>query len=307
MEKVLEQIKRGVAELFTETDLKKKLARGKPLRIKVGFDPTVADLHLGHTVLMQKMRQFQDLGHHAVFLIGDFTAQIGDPTGRSEARPVLTKKQVHDYAKTYLDQAFKILDKKKTEVRWNSEWLEKLTPMDFINLGSKQTVARMMERQDFKDRLATGANLSIYEFYYPLLQAYDSVALQADIELGGMDQKFNILLGRQVQERSDQEPQVALLMPLLIGTDGQKKMSKSYGNYIGVTESPKEMFGKIMSLTDEMMWHYYELLTDGDVAVLKKMHPKEAKVGLARILVERFHSKKEADSSAGELDRKGVV
>src|SRR3989338_5563492 len=233
MKSIQEQLKiinRGTAEIFSEEELVKKLNRGKPLRVKLGFDPTLSDLHLGHTVVMEKLRQFQELGHQAIFLIGDYTAQIGDPSGKDSARPSLSKEQVQQHAKTYLDQAFKILDKNKTEVRRNSEWLDKLASMELIQLGSKQTVARMLERQDFKQRIKSGADLSVYEFYYPLLQAYDSVALKSDVELGGLDQKFNLLLGRQIQERYGQEPQAVLLMPLLVGLDGKKKMSKSYGN-----------------------------------------------------------------------------
>ena len=299
----IEKLSRGAVELISTPELEAKLKKGKPLRVKAGFDPTSADLHLGHTVLMQKLKQFQDLGHQVIFLIGDYTAQIGDPSGQSKTRPTLTDQQVKTNAKTYLDQAFKILDKNKTEVRKNSEWLSKMSSMDLVQLGSKQTVARMMERQDFKERLRSGADLSIYEFYYPLLQAYDSVALKADVELGGMDQKFNLLLGRQIQTRSEQEPQVVLLMPLLLGTDGVKKMSKSYGNTIGISEPPKEIFGKIMSITDELMEHYYELLTEENLDEIKKLHPKEAKVRLAKILVSRFYSEKEADEVALEFEK----
>ncbi|MDO8494739.1 MAG: tyrosine--tRNA ligase [Deltaproteobacteria bacterium] len=295
-------LSRGVQEFFSPADLEKKLLKKKQLRVKLGLDPTIADIHLGHTVVLQKLRQFQDLGHEVIFLIGDFTAQIGDPSGRSKTRPMLTAKEVKENSRTYLTQAFKILDKKKTKVHFNSEWLGKLRAMELIQLGAKQTVARMLERLDFKERFKEGQDISVYEFYYPLLQAYDSVALKADVELGGLDQKFNLLLARQVQERYGQEPEVVILLPLLVGTDGVKKMSKSFNNYVGITEKPKEIFGKIMSLTDEGMHHYYELLTSEDMTRIRGMHPKEAKVHLGKLLVRRYYSEKEADQAAKEFE-----
>lgn len=301
--KQIEILSRGVSELISKEELEAKLKKGRPLRVKLGFDPTIADLHLGHTVVMQKLRQFQKLGHQVIFLIGDYTARIGDPSGRSQTRPALTRKEVQKNAKTYLDQAFHILDKKKTLVRRNSQWLDKIKSMDLIQLGSKQTVARMLERQDFKERIQAGQDLSIYEFYYPLLQAYDSVILKADVELGGMDQKFNLLLGRQVQQRYGQEPQVVMLMPLLLGTDGIKKMSKSFNNYIGIAEPPQEIFGKVMSLTDPLMYHYYELLTDENLLKVKAMHPKEAKVMLAKKIIARFYSEGEAQKAFLEFEK----
>jgi tyrosyl-tRNA synthetase len=308
----LEIIKRGVVDLVSEDDLVQKLKKGKPLRVKAGFDPTSPDLHLGHTVLLQKMKQFQDLGHHVIFLIGDFTALIGDPTGRSELRPQLTEKEIARNIKTYETQVFKVLDKKKTEVRYNSEWLAKMSVVEFARLGTKQTVARMLERDDFKKRFEDGRDISILEFYYPLLQAQDSVLLKADVELGGGDQVFNLLMGRTLQRRSGQEEQVVLTMPLLVGTDGVKKMSKSYGNYIGITDAPGEMFGKVMSISDDLMWQYYELLSDksiDEIAALKKdvregrYHPKTAKEDLAEELVRRYHGAKEGASAREEFQK----
>jgi tyrosyl-tRNA synthetase len=276
------------------------------------MDPTISDLHLGHTVVMQKLRQFQDLGHQAIFLIGDYTAQIGDPSGRSETRRMLTHAEVMDNAQTYLNQAFKILDRDRTEVRYNSEWLGKMTSLDFAALGSKYTVARALERDDFKKRFEAGENISILEFYYPLLQAQDSVALEADVELGGADQVFNLLVARTIQKRSDQEQQVVLTMPLLVGTDGVQKMSKTYGNYIGITDAPEDMFGKIMSVSDDLMWNYYELLSTMSMAEIKErrdavdsneMHPKIAKEALAMEIVARYYDEDAAREAKAHFDQ----
>lgn len=302
----LKIIKRGAVEIISENELIEKLKRGRPLRVKAGFDPTAPDLHLGHTVLLQKMKQFQELGHQVIFLIGDFTARIGDPSGRNETRPQLSEKEIAKNIKTYEAQVFKVLDKKKTEVRHNSEWLGKMSVIEFAQLGTKQTVARMLERDDFKKRYVEGNDISILEFYYPLMQAYDSVVLKADIELGGNDQKFNLLMGRTVQRRSGVEEQVVLTVPLLVGTDGVKKMSKSYGNYISITEEPREMFGKIMSISDELMWNYYELLSDKsleEIGDLKNGHPKLAKVSLAKEIVATYHNAKKAEEAEEEFNR----
>ena len=262
----LETIKRGSVEIIDEKDLaerlEKSLKTGKPLRVKAGFDPTAPDLHLGHTVLLQKMKHFQDLGHEAVFLIGDFTGMIGDPTGKSETRKSLTPEEVAENAKTYLEQVYKILDRDRTTIMFNSDWMNKMTPVDFINLAAKYTVARMIERDDFQKRLSQNLPVSLHELLYPLVQGYDSVAMQSDVELGGTDQKFNLLVGRDLQRAHGQTPQIVLTMPLLEGTDGVQKMSKSLGNAIGVMDKPGEMFGKIMSVSDEMMWRYYDLLSD---------------------------------------------
>ena len=315
---VQEQIQiilRGAAEIIDEKDLKRLLEKsiksGKPLRVKAGFDPTAPDLHLGHTVLLQKMKQFQDLGHEVVFLIGDFTGMIGDPTGKSETRKSLTREEVAVNAKTYLEQVYKILDKDKTVVMFNSEWMNKFTSTDMVNLAAQYTVARMIERDDFQKRLANNLPVSIHELLYPLIQGYDSVAMKADIELGGTDQKFNLLVGRDLQRSHKMEPQVVLTLPLLEGTDGVQKMSKSLGNSIGVLEAPHEMFGKIMSISDDLMWRYYQLLSDLDeqeVQALRQkaeqgaMNPKEAKMGLAGELVARYHSQEWADQARQEFD-----
>ncbi len=284
---------RGAVEILPKGGLAEKLKRaereGRPLRVKAGFDPTAPDLHLGHTVLLEKLRQFQALGHQVVFLIGDFTGMIGDPTGKSETRPPLTHEQVLVNAETYKQQVFRLLDPELTEVRFNSEWLDALSAADMIRIAAKSTVARMLERDDFEKRYKGGHAIAIHEFLYPLIQGYDSVALHADIELGGNDQKFNLLMGRQLQEAYGAEPQVILTMPLLEGLDGVNKMSKSLGNYVGITESPKEQFGKLMSISDELMLRYYELLTDADLEPLRAMHPMEAKKQLAAMLVDRFH------------------
>ena len=299
-------IKRGIAELIDEKELRKKLERGTPLRIKVGFDPTAPDLHLGHTVVMHKMRHFQELGHHVIFLIGDFTGRIGDPSGRSETRPPLTEEQVLANAETYKKQVFKILDPQKTEVAFNSTWLGKMDATGFIKLASSYTVARMMERDDFEKRFREQRPISIHEFLYPLCQGYDSVALKSDVEMGGTDQKFNLLVGRTLQAHYGIESQCILTLPLLEGTDGVRKMSKSYGNYIGIDEAPAQIFGKVMAISDELMWRYYELLSAKsleDIAELKtsvqngSLHPKAAKENLAHEMVCRYHNEKDADEA----------
>ena len=299
-------IKRGVAELIDEGELRKKLARGVPLRVKVGFDPTAPDLHLGHTVVMHKMRHFQELGHKIIFLIGDFTGRIGDPSGRSETRPPLTEEQVMANAETYKKQVFKILDPEKTEVAFNSAWLGSMNAADFIRLASCCTVARMMERDDFEKRFREQRPISIHEFLYPLCQGYDSVALKADVEMGGTDQKFNLLMGRTLQAHYGQESQCILTMTLLEGTDGVRKMSKSYGNYIGIDEAPSQIFGKVMAISDALMWRYYELLSSKsleDIAALKAAvangsgHPKAAKEALGHEMGARYHSPKDADEA----------
>ncbi len=308
----LKIIKRGAVEIISEEELVSKLKKGKPLRIKAGFDPTAPDLHLGHTVLIQKLKQFQDLGHHVIFLIGDFTATIGDPSGRNETRPPLSEEQIRANIKTYQTQVFKILNPKKTEVVFNSTWLDPLTARDMIRLASRETVARMMERDDFEKRYKKGNPISVHEFLYPLIQGHDSVALKADVEIGGNDQKFNLLMGRELQRQSGQEPQVILTLPLLLGTDGVQKMSKSYGNYIGITESANEIFGKIMSISDELMWTYYELLSEkstNEIHELRKNvlagkeHPKKAKVCLAKEIVARFYDAQRASLAESEFEK----
>lgn len=312
IDKQLETIKRGSVDLVNEAELIEKLKKGRPLRIKAGFDPTSPDLHLGHTVLMQKLAQFQELGHTIVFIIGDFTSKIGDPSGRSATRPPLSDSEISANLKTYVEQASKILDMEKVELRYNSEWLAKMNFADVLKLASQYTVARMMEREDFKNRFAAGSPLGIHEFLYPLMQGHDSVAVKADVELGGTDQIFNLLMGRDLQREAKQEPQVVLTMPLLVGTDGVQKMSKSYGNYIGITDSPRDMFGKIMSISDDLMWSYYELLSDlslNEIKELKeelvvgKLHPKIAKENLAMEIIERFHSEEDAVSARDEFER----
>lgn len=310
-EKQMALIKRGAAELIDEGELRKKLERQTPLRIKVGFDPTAPDLHLGHTVIMHKMRHFQELGHHVVFLIGDFTAQIGDPSGKSETRPALSHEEVLRNAETYKEQVFKILDPAKTEIAFNSSWFGKFSAADFIRLAARSTVARMLERDDFHNRFHAGQPISIHEFLYPLAQAYDSVALKTDVELGGTDQKFNLLMGRTVQAQYGLEPQCILTLPLLVGLDGVRKMSKSYGNYVGITDEPKEMFGKIMSISDDLMWDYYELVSTRsleDVAALRQQvssgtyHPKAAKEDLAHEIVSRYHGDAAASQAKQEFN-----
>ncbi|MEK6815867.1 MAG: tyrosine--tRNA ligase [Nitrospirota bacterium] len=312
----IEIIRRGAAEIISEDELGEKLRRsretGVPLRVKAGFDPTAADLHLGHTVLLRKLRQFQDLGHEVLFLIGDFTGIVGDPTGRSETRKALTREEVLRNAETYRDQVFKILDPERTRVVCNSEWLSKLTPPDFIRLAARMTVARMLERDDFSKRYREGRPISIHEFLYPLLQGYDSVVLKADVEIGGTDQKFNLLVGRDLQRESGQPPQVVVTLPLLEGTDGVQKMSKSFGNSIGLAEPPTEMFGKVMSIPDAVMLRYYDLLSSlspADLADLKtslesgQTHPMAAKKSLAQELVARFHGDEAARRAREEFDR----
>ncbi len=315
-EKQLEMIRRGSVEIILEKDLIHKLERSvnnnKPLKIKAGFDPTAPDIHLGHTVLLEKMRQFQELGHEVIFLIGDFTGMIGDPSGKSETRKPLTKEEVFENAKTYKEQIFKILDPEKTIIDFNSRWMSTMTVEDMIKLTSHYTVARMLEREDFKQRFTNQGPISIHEFIYPLVQGYDSVMLRADVELGGTDQRFNLLVGRELQKEYGQEPQCLVIMPLLEGTDGVKKMSKSLGNYIGISESPREMFGKIMSVSDELMTRYYELLshiTLEELTVLKlglndgTVHPKKAKEDLALEIVERYWDKEAAVQASREFER----
>ncbi len=302
----LEQIKRGAAEIISEPELLSKLERSiasrKPLRVKLGADPTAPDLHLGHTVVLQKLKTFQDLGHQVLFLIGDFTAQIGDPTGKSETRKPLSREDVQRNAKTYADQILKILHPSKTSIVFNSQWTDPLKIQDVIKLASQITVARMLERDDFAKRYSTHQPIALHELMYPILQAFDSVQLRADIELGGTDQKFNLLLGRELQKSAGQEPQVVIMTHLLEGTDGINKMSKSLGNSIGISEEPKEIFGKVMRINDVMMIKYYELLTAHNTDLIKAMHPKEAKVKLAFELVERFHNTEAAEQVAEEFD-----
>ncbi len=299
----LSLIRRGTNEIISEEELAKKLASGKKLRIKLGVDPTAPDLHLGHSVIINKLKVFQDLGHQIVFLIGDFTARIGDPSGRSATRPMMTEEQIMKNIKTYQDQVFKILDREKTEVVFNSKWLNALGIEGLLKLASKHTVAQMLVRDDFEKRFKADIPISIVEFMYPLLQAYDSVALQADVELGGNDQKFNLLLGRDMQRDAGQEPQVVITMPLLVGTDGVKKMSKSYNNYIALNDKPQDMFGKLMSISDELMMFYYELLTQENLDEIKQMHPKEAKMKLGSIIVERYWGKEAAENAKAEFNK----
>ena len=293
IEQQMQLLSRGALEILPAGSLEEKLKKaekeGRPLRIKAGFDPTAPDLHLGHTVLLEKLRQFQQCGHQVVFLIGDFTGMIGDPTGKSATRPPLTKEEVIENAETYKQQVFKVLDESKTEVRLNSEWLGKMSAADLIQIAGKATVARMLERDDFEKRYKGGQSIAIHEFLYPLVQGYDSVALEADVELGGNDQKFNLLMGRQLQQAYDKPAQVILTMPLLEGLDGVNKMSKSLNNYVGIQEPAKEQFGKIMSASDDLMFRYYELLTDVNLDDIKAMHPMEAKKQLASLIVSRFH------------------
>jgi tyrosyl-tRNA synthetase len=302
--------KRGADELIVETELVEKLARGKPLRIKEGFDPTRPDLHLGHTVQFNKLRQLQDLGHHIIFVIGDFTGMIGDPTGRNLTRPPLTADELAANAKTYTEQVFLILDRDKTEVAFNSKWLGALGSDGMIRLAAKYTVARMLERDDFAKRYREGQPIAVHEFLYPLAQGYDSVALKADVELGGTDQKFNLLVGRELQRHYGQEPQVILTLPLLEGLDGVNKMSKSLDNYVGITEPATEMFGKLMSISDELMWRYFDLLSfrpQEEIAALRRAcaegrNPREAKVMLAQEIVARFHGQPAAEHALKEFD-----
>jgi tyrosyl-tRNA synthetase len=293
----LARVRRGAEEILREEELEKKLAEDRPLRIKAGFDPTAPDLHLGHTVLLNKLKQFQDLGHEAMFLIGDFTGMIGDPTGKNVTRKPLSREEVIENGKTYEQQIYKILDPEKTQIKFNSTWMNAMSPADLVQLAAKHTVARMLEREDFNTRYKTGQPIAIHEFLYPLIQGYDSVVLKADVELGGTDQKFNLLVGRQLQEVYGQKPQVVLTMPLLEGLDGVQKMSKSLGNYIGIAEPFDEMFGKIMSISDELMWRYLELLSFTpmtEIAQWKKAcdegsNPRDVKVRLGQEIVQRFH------------------
>ena len=298
IKKQLEIIKRGVVEIISEEELRLKLEESKrlsrPLKIKAGFDPTAADIHLGHTVLLRKLRQFQELGHKVIFLIGDFTARIGDPTGRSEKRKQLNKDEVLANAATYKKQVAKILDVDKLEIVFNSHWFEKMSVVDILKLTTHATVSQMLARADFKKRLAKNEDISLLEFMYPLLQGYDSVVLEADIELGGTDQIFNLLVGRDMQKDFTQPQQVVITLPLLEGTDGVQKMSKSFGNYIGINETADSIFGKVMSISDELMWKYYELLTDEDLNTVKKLHPKEAKLNLASVIVSDYYGKDDA-------------
>lgn len=301
----LEQIRRGAEEVIPEVDLLDKLKLGKPLTVKAGFDPTAPDLHLGHTVLINKLHQFQDLGHNIVFLIGDFTGMIGDPTGKSATRPPLTPDEVAENAKTYTSQVFKILDESKTQVRFNSEWMSKMSAADMIKLAAQNTVARMLERDDFKKRYQLNQSIAIHEFLYPLVQGYDSVALEADIELGGTDQKFNLLMGREQQRAHGKSQQAVLTMPLLEGLDGVKKMSKSLDNYIGITDAPNEMFGKLMSVSDELMWRYFELLSFRPMSeidgfrqdVENGKNPRDIKFLLCEELITRFHDATAAENA----------
>lgn len=305
IEETLAVIKRGSVEILVEKELKERLEQGRPLRIKAGFDPTAPDLHLGHTVLLNKMRQFQDLGHEILFLIGDFTGMIGDPSGKSATRPPLTPEQVQENAKTYQKQVFKILDKEKTQILFNSEWMQSKTAVDMVKLASHYTVARMLERDDFEKRFKSEQPIAIHEFLYPLIQGYDSVAMQADVELGGTDQKFNLLMGRELQKHYGQKPQNIVMMPLLEGTDGVQKMSKSLNNYIGIDESPDEMFGKIMSIDDVLMWRYFELLSFREIAQLQEFrqeveagaNPRDYKILLAEEIIARFHNEEAAKSA----------
>lgn len=296
-------IRRGTAEILNEPELVQKLEAGRPLVVKAGFDPTAPDLHLGHTVLLRKLRHFQSLGHQVVFLIGDFTGMIGDPSGRNELRPPLTPRQVLDNAKTYAAQIRQLLDLATLQIRRNSEWLGQMRLADFLAVGTKLTVPRLLERDDFTQRLKTGDSLTVTEALYPLLQAYDSVALKADVEVGGTDQRFNLLMGRALQERSQQPPQVVITMPLLEGLDGVQKMSKSLGNAVGIHEAPEVMYGKLMSVSDELMWKYYELLTDDDLAEVKRLHPMEAKKRLAATIVTQYHGMPAAGAAAAHFTK----
>jgi tyrosyl-tRNA synthetase len=316
VEEQLAYLKKGAAEIIPEADLKSKiessLKTGKPLRVYLGVDPTAPDIHLGHTVVLRKLKHFQDLGHTAIFLIGDFSAMIGDPTGQSETRPPLTREQVDANSKTYLAQVFKLLDPNKTEVRYNSEWLEKLSSYEVVRLCGHYRLARMLEREDFRSRLANNQPISVHELLYPLLTAYDAVALKSDVEIGATEQKFNLLVHRDIQREYGLPSEVALTMPILVGLDGSRKMSKSLGNYVGITEAPGEIFGKIMSIPDELMWSYYELVTDRtpqEIAALKKevstgtLHPMDAKMRLAQEVIAGFHGEDAARKAAENFQR----
>ena len=316
VEEQLALLRKGAAEVIREDELKAKLeksmATGKPLRVYLGVDPTAPDIHLGHTVVLRKLKHFQDMGHTAIFLIGDFSAMIGDPTGQSETRPPLTREQVDANAKTYLAQVYKILDPAKTEVRYNSEWLGKMSSYDTVRLCGHYRLARMLEREDFRSRLEKNLPISVHELLYPLLTAYDAVALESDVEIGATEQKFNLLVHRDIQREYGQPSEVALTMPILVGLDGERKMSKSLGNYVGITEAPGEMFGKLMSISDELMWSYYELLTDFASPVIVRLqeevrtgvlHPKKAKMQLAHNIVAGFHGEEAARKAGEEFDR----
>jgi tyrosyl-tRNA synthetase len=315
----IEFLKKGAVEVIREADLKAKLERaektGKPLRIKLGLDPTAPDIHLGHTVVIRKLKAFQELGHTVIFLIGDFTGMIGDPSGKNVTRPPLSRAEIDANAQTYRDQMFRLLDPEKTEVRFNSEWMDKLTPADMIKLAAKTTVRQILERDDFEQRMADEKPISLHELLYPLVQGYDSVALGSDVELGGTDQKFNLLMGRDLQREFGQEPQVIITTPLLEGLDGVNKMSKSLDNYIGIEESPDQMFGKVMSISDDLMWRYYELLTDTTIDDVNAMkfrcessaeNPRDLKVELATKIIADFHSQASAEAAAAEFERRFV-
>lgn len=309
LDTILAELKRGVEDIYSEADLIEKLKENRPLRIKLGADPTAPDIHLGHTVVMNKLRQFQNFGHEVIFLIGDFTATVGDPSGKNATRPPLSREDVLRNAETYKQQIFKILDPQKTRIVFNSEWLNELGTIGMIRLASNYTVARMLERDDFKKRFNNNQPIAIHEFIYPLLQGHDSVALEADVELGGTDQTFNLLMGRELQKNAGQKPQVAMTLPLLVGLDGEKKMSKSLGNYIGVTEAPSEMFGKVMSISDDLMWDWYNLLSFRpleEIAQLKAdvangKNPRDVKILLAKEIIARFHDQAAADAAEQEF------
>jgi tyrosyl-tRNA synthetase len=313
LETALAEIKRGAEEILVEEEFIAKLKEGRPLRIKLGMDPTAPDIHLGHTVILNKLRTFQDLGHEVILLIGDFTALVGDPSGKNATRPPLSEEAIKENALTYAEQAFKILDPARTRIEYNSTWLKELGATGMIKLAAKQTVARMLERDDFKKRYAGGQSIAIHEFLYPLLQGYDSVALKADVELGGTDQKFNLLMGRELQKDAGQPTQCVLMMPLLVGLDGVKKMSKSSGNYIGVHDAPNDMFGKIMSISDELMWSYYELLSTRPLAEITQfkadiaantLNPRDVKIWLAKELIARYHDEAAAEAAHNDFTQR---
>jgi tyrosyl-tRNA synthetase len=310
IEETLAELTRGTEAVIPMDDLKAKLSLGRPLRIKLGMDPTAPDIHLGHTVILNKLKKFQDLGHEIILLIGDFTAAVGDPTGKNATRPPLSRDKIIENAKTYAEQAYKILDPAKTTIRYNSEWLNELGAAGMLKLASRQTVARMLERDDFKKRYSAGQSICIHEFIYPLLQAYDSVELKADVELGGTDQRFNLLMGRELQKEEGQAQQVVLLMPLLVGLDGVKKMSKSAGNYIGVHDAPNDMFGKIMSISDDLMWNYYELLSSRSLKEIEDfkvgianntVNPRDVKIALAKEIITRYHGEEAAETAHNDF------
>lgn len=310
IEEALAEITRGAETVIPVEELKAKLQEGRPLRVKLGMDPTAPDIHLGHTVILNKLKTFQDLGHEVILLIGDFTAAVGDPTGKNATRPPLSREKILENAKTYADQAFKVLDPAKTKIVYNSEWLNDLGSAGMLKLAARQTVARMLERDDFKKRYASGQSIAIHEFIYPLLQAYDSVALKADIELGGADQRFNLLMGRELQKEEGMSQQVVIMMPLLVGLDGVKKMSKSAGNYIGVHDAPNDMFGKIMSISDELMWNYYELLSSRSLKEIEEfkvginagsVNPRDVKIALAKEIITRYHGAEAAEGAYNDF------